>query len=387
MSNQSEREKNAKRKALERDKKRRERIYLSLISVVFIAIIAGILALANRGKIDKIYADLGTDPGTTEATSEASVSQKEQENLIEVTVVENTETAPPAEPEPDPRLNVLTRYNNLGIVIAESFLNIRSTPSLTGSIIGKIWRNSGLEILEDDGSGWYRIRSGGIEGYCYSELIATGEEAAELAVENCFLMAKVNAVCLNVREEPSMNGTVWTQLNCDEMQIVERVVDDNWLEVAINSTTGYISSEFTDLGYYLTEGVAWSPLDDTTETRRNLVNYGMQFLGTPYKYGGMSLTQGIDCSGFTQEVYKTANVSLHRESYNQKTQGVYVNSIHEAKPGDLLFYTDQNGQVNHVAIYIGSNQILHACESRGGVTITTYNYSTEPAYIKDVIQD
>ena len=200
-------------------------------------------------------------------------------------------------------------------------------------------------------------------------------------------MAKVNAVCLNVREEPSMNGTVWTQLNCDEMQIVERVVDDNWLEVAINSTTGYISSEFTDLGYYLTEGVAWSPLDDTTETRRNLVNYGMQFLGTPYKYGGMSLTQGIDCSGFTQEVYKTANVSLHRESYNQKTQGVYVNSIHEAKPGDLLFYTDQNGQVNHVAIYIGSNQILHACESRGGVTITTYNYSTEPAYIKDVIQD
>lgn len=387
MSNSKETEKSAKRKALERDKKRREMLIITSIALIFIAVVVGVVVLINNGKKDKNDIAEGTDAPETTATSAAVIDHSDEENLISTPAVDNTEPEAPTEPEPDPRLNVLTRYNNLGMVTAESFLNIRSTPSINGSIIGKIWRNSGMEVLEDDGSGWYRIRSGGIEGYCYSELIATGEEAQQLALENCTLMAKVNAVCLNVREEPSMDGFIWTQLNCDEMQVVERVVDDNWLEIALNSTTGYISSEFTELGYYLTEGVAWSPLDDTTETRRNLVNYGMQFLGTPYKYGGLSLTQGIDCSGFTQEVFKTANVSLHRESYNQKTQGVAVASIHEAKPGDLLFYTDEKGAVNHVAIYIGSNQILHACESRGGVTITSYNYSTEPSFIKDVIQD
>jgi len=354
------------------------------LCLTIIAIVIGVVAIFKNGKNDKIPIQSSEETGTTASTSAAVVDRTQEEDLISTTDVENTTAEAD---ETDPRRAVLEHYTSLGVVTAESFLNIRSAPSITASIVGKIWRNSGLEILEDDGSGWFRIRSGGIEGYCYSELIATGEEAEQLAIENCVLMAKVNAVCLNVRESPSMDGVIWTQLNCDEMQVVERVVDENWLEIALNSTTGYISSEFTELDYYLNEGVAWSPLDDTTETRRNLINYGMQFLGTPYKYNGLSLTSGIDCSGFTQEVYKTANISLHRESYNQKTQGVSVASIHEARPGDLLFYTDQKGTVNHVAIYIGGGQILHACESRGGVTITSYNYSTEPSYIRDVIRD
>jgi len=111
-------------------------------------------------------------------------------------------------------------------------------------------------------------------------------------------------------------------------------------------------------------------LPPNKETATSLVNYAKQFVGNPYKYGGTSLTNGIDCSGFTMRVYEHFGYSLPHSSRSQANYGSYV-SINNLQPGDLIFY-GYNGSISHVAIYIGNSQIVHAATSKEGIKIANY---------------
>lgn len=102
------------------------------------------------------------------------------------------------------------------------------------------------------------------------------------------------------------------------------------------------------------------------------MNYAKQFVGNPYVWGGTSLTKGADCSGFTQSVYKNFGISIPRTSRTQATAGRKV-SVSERQPGDLIFYA-KNGRINHVAIYMGNNRVVHASNERTGITTSAYNY-------------
>ncbi len=119
--------------------------------------------------------------------------------------------------------------------------------------------------------------------------------------------------------------------------------------------------------------------------RSKLVNYALQFVGNRYVWGGTSLTNGVDCSGFTMQVMKQFGVSLPHYSGSQAQMGKVVNSS-QMRPGDLVFYANSSGTVNHVAIYIGNGQIVHAASSRSGIKISPWNYRT-PKTIRNMLGD
>lgn len=121
-----------------------------------------------------------------------------------------------------------------------------------------------------------------------------------------------------------------------------------------------------------------SQINDTSPVSDNaVVSYALQFRGNPYVYGGTSLTNGADCSGFVQSIYKHFGVSLPRTASAQAGAGRYV-SWGDLQPGDLVFYSGNGGQsVTHVAIYIGNSQIIHASTPSGGIKTSSVNIMTK----------
>lgn len=113
---------------------------------------------------------------------------------------------------------------------------------------------------------------------------------------------------------------------------------------------------------------------EASGARQKIVSYALQFVGNPYVYGGTSLTNGVDCSGFTMAVYRDCGYSIPRDSRSQASSGREI-SLDELKPGDLIFYA-KGGSINHVAMYIGNNQVVHASTAKTGIKISNYNYRT-----------
>ena len=116
------------------------------------------------------------------------------------------------------------------------------------------------------------------------------------------------------------------------------------------------------------------PSGVTSATRTAIVAYAKQFLGNPYVYGGTSLTNGCDCSGFTMQIFKNFGISIPRNSSAQAGAGTEI-SAGSAQPGDLFFY-DSGGAINHVAMYVGNNQVIHASTSTTGIIISNAYYRT-----------
>lgn len=141
--------------------------------------------------------------------------------------------------------------------------------------------------------------------------------------------------------------------------------------------------------YALTEAIKFSPLEEKanqeTSLRSKVINYALQFVGGRYVWGGTNPNTGADCSGFVQYVMRNAaGRSLPRTSREQAKAGRAIKSS-EMKPGDLIFYANSKGTVNHVAMYIGNGQIVHAASRRSGIKISTWNYRS-PKTIRRVIE-
>lgn len=305
----------------------------------------------------------------------------EKENVIK----SDEEAAQNVNTEEEARAEVLDQYYNLGVVKEDvNYLNIREMPTTDSLIIGKMPKYCGMNVLSKT-TDWYYVQSGDIAGYVSREAVVTGKEAEELALKNCKQMLQVIPETLDVYKEPSVNAKVWTKLNQNERYIIKKKVD-NWYLLDFNSEDAYVSANDVTVGYYLPEADGWTSVTDCSEERKKLIEYGMQYLGVPYVWGGTDFSTGVDCSGFTLLCYAHIGMILPRTSYNQVNEGEVV-SLEEAKPGDLMFYTDAEGTVNHVAIYIGDNKILQSANSLHQVTISAYNYNTEPYVIKNIIGD
>lgn len=111
------------------------------------------------------------------------------------------------------------------------------------------------------------------------------------------------------------------------------------------------------------------------DVRQNLVNFALQFVGRPYRAGGNDPHTGADCSGFVKYVMQHgAGISMNRSSRAQATQGRQI-SADQMQPGDLIFYGN-GSRVNHVAMYIGNGQIVHASTERTGIKTSIWNYRT-----------
>ena len=288
----------------------------------------------------------------------------------------------------DLRAMVLNMYENLGVSEVNNYLNIRETPEEDGKIIGKLTSKAGCDILEEDGE-WLKIRSGGITGFVKAEFIATGQRARDEAVENATLMAIVTTDVLNARSEPDESSAIWTQItNSERYPVLEQL--DGWVKIELEEDDDvYVKSDYVDVRYALNEAIAFSPEEEAAaeslSVRQQLVNYALQFLGNPYVWGGTSLTNGCDCSGFTMRILEHFGVSLPHYSGSQAKMGTKQTSS-SMRPGDLVFYSNRSGRINHVGIYIGNGQIVAAASRRSGIKISSWNYRT-PRAIRNVLGD
>lgn len=279
------------------------------------------------------------------------------------------------------KIEAFEAYNNLGITTVDTYLNVRDEASTSGDIIGKMVGNSACEILgvSDD---WYHIKSGPVEGYVSAEYIVTGEEAKKIAIEEATLRAVVSTSVLNVRKEPNTDSKVVEKVGNEERYSVLEELD-GWIKISIDGEEGYVSDEFVDVRYALLEAIEFTPVDSQSAFRSSIVDYALQFLGNPYVWGGTSLTRGADCSGFTLSVFRHFGISLSHSSRAQANEGRAISGS-ELRPGDLVFYG--GGTINHVAIYIGNGQIVHASDERTGIIISRYNNRTPVKYV-NVIGD
>ncbi|MCM1046256.1 MAG: SH3 domain-containing protein [Candidatus Gastranaerophilales bacterium] len=300
-------------------------------------------------------------------------------------------------------------FRNLVIAQVTNYVNVRNMPSEEGEIIGKLYDDSvGTFIAEENG--WYQIQSGSVTGYVKGEFCVTGEDAVELAREVGTRIATVTTTTLNVRKEPSLDASIIYQVPlADDLVVLDEV--EGWVQVDTEEGYGWVSKDFVSLHTEFVQAESKeeeakrlakeeearrqaraaaaaaasqnNPAPSTTtatatpaavsgegsEMGKAVAEYGLQFVGNPYVYGGSSLTNGTDCSGFVMSVYANFGVSLPHSSASDRSQGAAVEGgLTNAQPGDIVCYS------GHVGIYIGNNQIVHASNARTGIIVSSANY-------------
>lgn len=350
-----------------------------------------------------------SEESQTETVEEETSEDTEEETTEEATEEETTEVA--TEEEQDFRGLVIAQVNN--------YVNVRSIPSEDGEIVGKLYDKSVGEF-EEEVNGWYKITSGNCTGYVKAEYCVTGDEAQALAKQVGTTYAVVNTTTLKVRQEASTESAVLGLVPIEEELVVVEELD-GWVKVAIEEGDGYVSREYVNLrtdfvraeskaeeearlaeeakereearaAAAATEATRAAQAAEQTvqkqaqteavieaaqataassagsEMGKSVIDYATQFVGNPYVYGGTSLTNGTDCSGFVMSVYANFGVSLPHSSSALRSKGYDVGGLANAQPGDIVCYS------GHVALYIGNGQIVHASTSKTGIIISNANY-------------
>ncbi|MBR1622669.1 MAG: C40 family peptidase [Pseudobutyrivibrio sp.] len=308
-------------------------------------------------------------------------------------------------------------YANIAIAQVDNYVYIRESASADSEYVGKLYNKSAATVSEtveaEDGL-WLCITSGDVTGYVKSEYVVQGNE--ELAKEMSRRVATVTTTTLYVREEATTDSDVIDLLPLgDDLTIIDESMEDSgWVKVTCNAGDGYISTDYVDISTEFTvaeskeheearlakeeadrkaakeaaekatasakssQSESSSSSSESSSSSKSysapsgsdgsaVVSYGAQFVGNPYVYGGTSLTNGTDCSGFVMSVYNAFGVSLPHSSSALRSVGYGV-SYDEMQPGDIVCYS------GHVGIYAGNGQLLHASTYRTGITYSNVNY-------------
>lgn len=223
--------------------------------------------------------------------------------------------------------------------------------------------------------------------YIEDQEITEVEPEVSEEVEVAGTVTKVIVEEAKVRDKASEEADIINYLGeGEEIVAVERI--DNWYFIQTENLEGYVyktqidETELSMLPYTRTETNELAV--EETYLGEEVVSYARQFLGNPYVYGGNSLTRGTDCSGFTSQVYKNFGIKLQRSSRSQYTSNGYKVSKKDLLPGDLVFY-GYNGNIDHVAIYAGNGEIVHASTPKTGIKMSKLEYGKPIIGIKRVI--
>ncbi len=266
-------------------------------------------------------------------------------------------------------------YTNLGIAQVDGSLNVRKGAGTDSKVVGKMSNHDACEILGKK-DGWIKIKSGKVKGYVKSGYLLMGDAALAIAEKEVETVATVNTTTLRVREDTSTDSAIVSLVGEGEDLVVEKIVDD-WYKVEVDDQKGYISGDYVTISQKLPTASSVEELENGTgvsDTRVSLVQYALQFVGNRYVWGGTSLTNGIDCSGFTMQIYARYGISLPHHAASQPGYGTRI-SASDAQPGDLFFY-GSGSTISHVGIYIGNGQIVHASNARTGIKISSAYYRT-----------
>lgn len=492
----------------------------------------------------------------TGAVDTGAVEASAQEAPAQETIADNNIEAEPQGAEETPVVEETeapldtSMVNTTGFAKCNEYVNIRATGDTQGEVLGKLYNNAAVYILGVDEHGWYKVRSGNVEGYVASQYIATGAVAEQISDEVGYNVAEVGAEVLNVRASASTDSEVVAVVaESEQIEVVEDCGE--WLKVAVDADTyGYVSVDYVNaetqykvaesieeeqarlaeeqaaadaawlaylaeqeaaqaqaeaewLAYVEQQNAAQQTAQTTTTTTdassaqaeadalyqeyldaqaeadaatqqadeqlvydtaaqaqqayqeflaaqnaadqaavqqttttttdnsyvedaytedtyteddtyyeeevyeedyveddeevyvedtyedeyvedassavtssigQEIANYACQFVGNPYVWGGTSLTNGADCSGFTQSVMANFGIGISRTAASQSGGGTAID-LGSIQPGDLLFYSD-GGSIGHVSIYIGNGQVVHASNPTNGIIISSYGYRT-----------
>ena len=344
-----------------------------------------IMAEADEELIDPIEAERAVNKAKEIKEKEREENKEGIESQAAVAAEIDEEILQTAEAQKEALgIDNLWGYTNLGIAQVDNHLNVRDKAGEDGELVGNMTKNAACEILSVEGE-WAHIKSGKVEGYVHTDYLLTGEAAKQKAAEVVYTVAKVNTQTLKVREEPSTECPVITLVAQDERLEVVEQKPEGWAKIMLDDEEAYVSTDYCVVEEELETAVTMKELmygNGISNTRIDLCQYAKQFVGNPYVWGGTSLTKGADCSGFVQSVFKQFGVSLPRSSRQQVGVGTKI-SLADAKPGDLIFYA-KGGTINHVALYIGDGQVVHASSPKTGIRISNATYRT-PAAVKRVL--
>ena len=313
------------------------------------------------------------------------------------------EFVPDEEPE--------SEYADLALANVTHYVNVRTEPNTSSTIVGKIYHGAVAQILEttdgEDGE-WFRIVSGNVEGYIKSEFFLYGAVAEDAIEDYVTRYAVVEVDRLNVRREADVeSGRIGYVDRGEKVEILENLGD--WMKVQYTETkTGYVAAQYVTVKEEFiyaktleeeavelaakraleerqsvpetaaaenTTVVVTPPSGDystSSELRSEIVDYAMQFLGNRYVHGGSSLESGTDCSGFTSLIYAVFGYSVSRTPSGQLSGSGRSIAYSEAQPGDIICYGSK--KCTHVGLYIGGGQIIHSANSRKGVIISDATY-------------
>ncbi len=349
--------------------------------------------IGEAGVSAKGATEAEVDLASVESNTQAVVSVggvEDSEVIVEVTPTGYSNTV---------SANDVEDFSNLVIAKVNDYVNVRSIPSEEGEIVGKLYDKSVGEFISEQ-DGWYEIHSGNVKGFVKAEYVVTGDDAVALAKEVGKRIATVTTTTLFVREQPSTDSPVIGMVPVmDELTVKEEGVDEGWVKVSVEEGDGYVSTEFVDLSTEFVkaeskaEEEARLKAEKEARERANaaaakkagksgkkggggtgggaangVAGYALQFVGNPYVYGGSSLTNGTDCSGFVMSVYAHFGVGLPHSSGAQRSCGYDVGGLGNAQPGDIVCYS------GHVGIYIGNGQIVHASTAATGIKVSNASY-------------
>ncbi len=363
-------------------------------------------ASSESGETQATASPTATATASPTATPEAEEEEETEDKVIEETAIATTtKTIPQMERKLEAKREE-EGFKSLVIAKVNDYVNVRSIPSEEGEILGKLYDKSVGEFVSEE-DGWYRITSGSVTGYVKAEYCVTGDDAVILAKEVGTRIATVTTTTLKVREEPGLDATVLGLIPIeDELLVTEEL--DGWVKVNIEEGDGYVSTDYVTLSTEFVKAEskaeeearlakeeadrraaqeaaraaqrknssassdsAPAPVYATgsgSELGKAVADYACQFEGNPYVWGGTSLTNGADCSGFVMSVYKNFGVNLPHSSAADRNVGAAVDGIANAQPGDIICYS------GHVAIYIGNGQIVHASTEKTGIIISNATY-------------
>lgn len=226
-----------------------------------------------------------------------------------------------------------------------SYLFVRTEPSQDSEWVGKLYEADAAKVIGPVGE-WTQIESGNVTGYVKTEYILTGESAEE----------KAKAIVAEKKPEVDVE-------TLDEAKAEELAAECFSYAESKEEEAARLAEEAAKA-----EEEAKAAEAETVGNGQAVVDYAMQFVGNPYVWGGTSLTNGADCSGFVQSVYANFGVSMPRTSSAMRSAGTEV-SYSEAVPGDVICYE------GHVGIYIGNGQIVNAIDEAHGIGVSSATYT------------
>ena len=314
----------------------------------------------------------------------------------------------------------------------DDYVNVRAHADEDSEILGKLYDDSvGTVIKEKDG--WYKIESGSVTGYVKADYVAAGTKKLLRQVGTRVATVDTQTLRVRKKADVDAKVLELVPGGEELTVVSEKKKDEGWVKVSVEGGEGYVSTDYVTLSTQYTyaeskeeeearlaeeeadrkaaeaaaaaaaaaaqKSTAGNSSSGTSSSNGSgssgssssssgsssssqsynppsgsngqaVANYACQFVGNPYVYGGSSLTNGADCSGFVMAVYASFGVSLPHSSSAQRSVGYGV-SVDDIQPGDIVCYS------GHVGIYVGNDTIVHASTPSTGIKYTSpVNYRT-----------